>query len=333
MSMEKPFFSVIGGGSGTACVLAGLKGRECDVAAIMTMADSGGSNGVLREQFGSLPTSGIRQALIALSEDDSLLKGLFAYRFHEGEGFSGMNLGNLFLLAATEILGSLDDAIEESARLLSAKGEVIPISLDDVQLLATYEDGTKVVGEHQIDEPQHDGKKRIVSLETVPKTMITERAAQAISKSDVIILGPGDLYTNTIASLVVGGVVEAITSSLARTIFVVNLMTKYGEAYNYKASDYLFDLDRYLPLTHIDYILINSDTDFPAEVVEKYLGESAIPVIDDLDHIDLPSTLSVVRKPLVSRNIVQPQKGDRVRRSMIRHDPEKLGNVIFELIS
>lgn len=324
---------MIGGGTGTQNVLRGLRDINVDPTSLMTMADDGGSNQVVRDDFGLLPTSGIRQALVGLSKQDGLLKELFEYRFTKGEGLAGMTFGNVFLIAATDILGSLDAAIRETSGLLSVEGKILPISNDDVRLVATYEDGTEVRGEHHIDEPEHDGKLRIVGLRTEPKATITEDARAAIRSSKVVILGPGDLYTNTVAALVVDGVVDELKQTPAQIAFILNLMTKYGEAYDYTASDYLRDLDHYLPLSEVDVVLVNSDTDFPSEVLQKYHKEQAVPVVDDLDQASLPASTRVIRTPLLSDRIARPQPGDAMKRSMIRHDPERLGEVIMQLIN
>lgn len=333
MSKKVPTVVVIGGGTGTYTLLSGLRDYSVHLSALMTMVDDGGSNKVLRDEFGLLPTSGIRQAIVALSMNRTLLRELFQYRYHQGEGISGMTFGNLFLAAMADILGSQEKAIEETAKLLQVKGEVVPISYDNVELVASYEDGSEVVGEHHIDEPKHDGTLHIVSVSTKPKATIGKRAKKVISDADMILLGPGDLYTNTLADLVVSGVKEAILQSKAKVVFIENLMTKYGETYNYKASDYLTDLNTYLPISRVDYVVINSDIEFPKAAIEKYKQEHSIPVEDDLDfaHIE-DGNFRIVRAPILSREEIQLQKGDTVKRSMIRHDQHKLAKVIIELL-
>lgn len=327
-----PSVVVIGGGTGTFAVLSSLRDKPVSLTALMTMVDDGGSNRILRDEFGLLPTSGIRQALVALSQNQTLMRDLFTYRFHQGQGISGMTFGNLFLAAMSDILGSQKQAIAETAKLLDVDGTILPISYDDVRLLATYEDGSQIEGEHLISEPMHDGKMRITLLETKPASTISPESLAAIKNADFIIFGPGDLYTNTIANLVVGGVVDAIKLSLAKVIFVTNLMTKYGESYDYQASDFLTDLFQYLPFPSWDYIVINNDWDFPPDALAKYKEEFAIPVVDDLSTASLPASLQIVKAPLVSHDPVITQKGDTVKRSMIRHDVKKLGDVLSSII-
>ena len=323
---------VIGGGTGTYTVLLSLRNKGYDLTALLTMVDDGGSNKVLRDEFGLLPTSGVRLALAALSSKPSLLRELFLYRYNKGQGISGMTFGNLFLAAVTDIVGSQEKAIEQTSEILKVKGRVLPISHEDVRLVAQYEDGTEVVGEHLIDEPEHDGKIRITKLFTRPDAVITEKAREAILTADTIILGPGDFYTNTIANLVVGGVVDALLESKAQLILVMNLMTKYGEAYDYSASQYLEDLKRYMPIERVNTILLNNDTKFPSGVVEKYEDEFSIPVVDDLEGYALPKDTKVVRAPILLRKEVEPQKGDTLKRSMIRHDPKRLAKVFEDII-
>ncbi|MCD8484649.1 YvcK family protein [Candidatus Woesebacteria bacterium] len=191
-----PKVAVLGGGTGTFMMLLALKQLPVEITAILTMVDDGGSNRVLRDQFGLLPSSGITQCIVALSENQSLLRELMSYRFHQGEGLSGMRFGNLFIAAITDIVGSQKQAIEEAKKLLQVKGNILPISYDDVRLVAKYEDGSEIRGEHSIDEPDdaHDGTMKIVDLRTEPEATLSEDARQAILEADFVIFGPGDLY-------------------------------------------------------------------------------------------------------------------------------------------
>ena len=322
---------VIGGGTGTYTVLRGLKKYpELDLAAVVTMADDGGSNKILRDEFGMLPTSGLRQCMVALSENEGLLRELFAYRYYHGVGISGMTFGNLFMAAATDILGGERLAIAETAKLLGVKGQILPVSYETVSLLATYEDGREVLGEHLIDEAgKVTGEKRIVNLRTIPKTSIDKAAKEAINQADMIVLGPGDLYTNTVANLVVRGVSEAIVKSRAKLVFVMNLMTKRGESAGYAASDYIADLAKYLPISRLDCVVVNIDREVDPEILRKYSKEVAGLVVDDLGGA---AKFMVIRKKLLARGKVEKQKGDKTERSMVRHDSEKLAKVLASLV-
>ena len=303
------------------------------ISMLLTMVDDGGSNQTLRDEFGLLPTSGIRQAIVALADNQTILRELFTYRFHQGgKSIEGMTFGNLFMAAMADIMGSQKKGIEETCRLLQVKGDIIPVSYDDVRLVATYEDGSQVIGEHHIDEPTHNGKLKITNLETKPEAKLSPEARQALLDADLIILGPGDFFTNTIANLIIDGVVETIKKSSAKLLFISNLMTKYGEAYNYTARDYFTDLTKYLPLEEVDYVLINNNTDFPEGVLPLYEKEHSIPVKDDLKPSDLNGHVKLIRTDLLSRFTPTKTKGDVLKRSMIRHDPSRLTNAIMKLL-
>jgi uncharacterized cofD-like protein len=321
----------IGGGTGTFTLLTGLKKYEdLDITAIVTMADDGGSNRVLRDEFGLLPTSGIRQAIIALSKDVTLLRQLFSYRYYQGTGISGMTFGNLFLAAVSDILGSQKAAIEETCKLLGVRGHILPVSYEKTSLVATYKDGTEVLGEHYIDVASAKlAKQRIINLRTIPKIKIDDDAKAAISRADLIVLGPGDLYTNTIANLVVSGVAEAIEGSMAKVIFVMNLMSRMGETYQYKASDYLEDLSQYINPDRLDYVVLNIETSPSPAVLKKYADEGSVPVEDDL--ASTWHRAKIVRARMRSSNRPTKEKGDNLKRSMVRHDPALLAEVIYGL--
>lgn len=333
MNQHAPSIVVIGGGTGTYTVLSGLRDTEADVTALLTMVDDGGSNRILRDDFGLLPTSGVRLAMVGLSKESSLLRELFLYRFHQGTGIKGMTFGNLFLAAVADVTGSQKQAIEKTCQLLGVKGKILPISWDDVQLVATYENGHQVIGEHLIDAPHHDGKLRITNITTIPKATISKEAKDAIEHADLIVLGPGDFYTNTMADLVVEGVAQAIKKSKGKVVFITNLMTKYGEAYNYKISDYLTDMAPFVPLQRLHAVLVNNDVDYPPKALKTYKREHSIPVEDDLDSMQLPSHIRVIRAPLVSQEVVKAEKGDTIKRSMIRHDSQKLADALLSLLS
>jgi uncharacterized cofD-like protein len=317
-----PSVVVIGGGTGTFMMLQSLKHLPLRLTALLTMVDDGGSNKVLRDQFGLLPTSGIRQCIVALSENDTLLRELFNYRFSKGDGIAGMTFGNLFMAALADIVGSQEKAIAETMKLLNVKGQIYPISYDDVRLVASYEDGTEVVGEHLIDEPSHDGHLKITDLRTEPKATIGSEAKKAIENADFILLGPGDFYTNTVANFVVEGVVEALKTSKAKKIFVTNLMTKFGETYNYTATTFLEELDRYYGLAHLDTVILNNNQGFPSEALAQYAKQNARPVFDDIDD-GRYRDLKVLRADLLADQVFGTQRGDVLSRSILRHDSDK----------
>lgn len=321
---------VMGGGTGTLVVLSGLKHYPVDLTAIVSMADTGGSARIERDEYGLLPSSDVRKALIGLSEANGkrggLLRELFTYRFDHGE-LAGMTFGNLFLVALSKVLGSQEQAIERTAEILRIKGKVLPVTMDKVDLVAKYEDGTQVTGEHLIDEPAHDGKLKIVEFSTRPVGRIFEPAGQAILAADLIVLGPGDVYTSILAVVVVDEVAELLAQTQAKLVYVMNLMTRYGQTYGFTAQDHLRVVETCVG-RKMDVVLVNQAA-LPATVVKKYELEQAVPVRDDLGSEDR----RVIRADLVAGAEVKRQEGDRLRRSLLRHDPEKLAAVVVNLVN
>src|SRR3989304_8101085 len=239
--MKKKKVVVIGGGTGTYTVLSGLRKYPLHLSVIITMMDSGGSNRVIRDEFGLLPTSDIRQCMVALASDKSheLLRQLFTYRYNAGTGIAGMTFGNLFMAALTDIYGSQEVAIEKTCEMLDVQGFIFPVTYDSVQLVARYDNGKQVLGEHYIDEPDDElGKHKIVELEVIPEAKVNPKAIGAIKAADLIVLGPGDLYTSIICNLVVNGIAAAIAASKAKKVYILNLMTKFCPTYGFFATDH-----------------------------------------------------------------------------------------------
>lgn len=323
---------MVGGGTGSYTVLSGLKNFPGFLTAIVSMADSGGSNRVLRDDFGILPTSDIRQCLVALSSGEGkngVLRELFTYRFHQGTGIAGMTFGNLFMAALTDIYGNQLRAIQMTCDFLGIEGRILPVTLDDVHLLARYENGHQVVGEHFIDQPRHDGKLRIVELETIPQARAFEEAVEEIKKAELVVIGPGDLYTSLVCNLVVKGIPAAIRESKGKVVYVLNLMSRWGQSFNFTAKDHVRVIEKYLGEGALDYVLANKNTKYPAWVLKRYEEENAFPVKDDLGRGE---GFRVVRRDLLSPVMVKKAKGDKLRRSIIRHDPQKLAKVLMGLI-
>lgn len=333
--MHKPKVVVIGGGTGTYSVLMALKTLPVSVVAIVSMADSGGSNRILRDEFGLLPTSDIRQAMVALSSPkaNQLLRQLFAYRYNHGIGISGMTFGNLFMAALTDILGSQAKAIQATCKLLKVKGAVIPVTFDHSHLLSRYSNGKQILGEHQIDEVDADqGKHRIVQLEMVPPATATPQAVKAILSADYVILPPGDLYTSLLCNLLVAGIPQALAKTKAKIIYFVNLMTRFGQTNNFKVSDHVDEVLRYLGGNHLDYILINTNLHLPPQITEKYQEESARLVKDDLAKKRLYHHARLIRTDLVSNLLFEKPSSDKLTRSLVRHDPAKIAATLASVM-
>jgi uncharacterized cofD-like protein len=297
------------------------------------MTDSGGSNCVLRDEFGLLPTSDIRQCITALAQESktSLLRKLFTYRYSNGTGISGMTFGNLFMAALTEILGSQSEAIQATCQMLNVKGEIIPVTFDNTHLVARYDNGKQVLGEHFIDEPDSKiGHHKIVELDTFPKAQANPKAVSAIKSADAIILGPGDLFTSTICNLVIDGIPQAIAKSKAKKIFITNVMTKFGQTNHFTTQDHLNTLEQYLKPNTINYCLVNHPAVFPKSILKRYQQESAYPVHNNLKST---KTLTVITKNFVKNELVAPHKSDHLKRSLIRHDSAKIASTIYKIIS
>ena len=335
MKKKRPNVVVIGGGTGTSTTLTGLRKYPVDLSVIVSMTDSGGSNRVIRDEFGLLPTSDLRQAMVALAGqgEEYLLRKLFTYRYNHGIGISGMTFGNLFMAALTDILGSQQQAIKETCRLLHVEGHIIPVTYDNSQLVARYDNGRQVLGEHHIDEPDETlGKHKIVGLEVFPKAKANPEALEAIKIADMIVMGPGDLYTSLLSNLVVAGVARAVAKSKAQKVFVINLMTKFSQTAGFTASDHLFELYKYLAGGIVQTILISEPFKLKKDIIERYGEEKAEIVVDDLNFSDQSPKPKVIRADLISNRIYEKPKSDALIRSLIRHDPDKLAKALMNLI-
>lgn len=327
---SNPSIVCIGGGTGTFVVLKGLKQLPVNLTAIVSMADSGGSNRRIRDEFGLLPTSDIRQCFVALSDENGgagLLRKLFMYRFEKGEGISGMTFANLYMAALADILGSQAEAIKQTGKVLRIHGRVVPVSYDTMNLLATYENGHIASEEHLIDEPEHDGALRITDIVLKPKANANPAALESIKNADLIVLGPGDLYTSVIPNLLVTGIAHAIQNTKAKKVYIVNLMTKWGQTYNFTAMDHITILNEYLN-NSLSAVLINN-AKIPQSALTIYAKQHEYPVKDDLQNI---RNFEVIRGDFVSSKLVGKSDSDQLVRSLIRHDSEKLAQTLVQLV-
>lgn len=317
---------VIGGGTGTYTVLSGLKSCPLTISAIITMMDSGGSSGKLRDQYGVLPAGDVRQALVALSESDMLWRQLFLYRFSNGD-FKGHNFGNLFLAVTETIGGNFQKALDMAQQLLRTKGKVIPVTFAKTDIQATLEDGTILTGESFIDERVlHRSPIRTLSLANYAKA--NPLAVDAIKNADSIVVGPGDVYTSLLPNFMFNELVQEYKKSTAKKILIANLMNKTGQTDNFRLSEYIKVFSKYLGENPFTHVVINTGkiSDETRNYYKKY-GEKE--VVDDL-----PEEITLVQKSkanLLSDSFFNQTKGDSLERSIIRHDPEKLAKVLLEL--
>lgn len=325
---------VVGGGTGTFTVLSGLKKfPKLSLSAIVTSFDSGGSSGRLRDEFGYLPVGDFRQALVALSKEKSennLLRQLFNYRFKKGgEGLRGHNMGNLILTALTDILGSEKEAIHQVGSIFEISGQILPIThSQNTSLCAQYMNGKIVRGEAAIDEPKvgHDYTTAISRIWLEPETKINPEAKTAIEKSDLLIFGPGDLYTSVLPNTLVTGFKPAIKNSKAKIIFVMNLINKIGQTFNMTTNDFVARFNDYVGV--LPHVIIINSLPLPKDLLRKYASEGSFPIVDNLGN---PSGLSVLRADLLAEKSIKTIKGDVLKRSLIRHDPDKLAKIILSL--
>ncbi len=308
----------IGGGTGSYVVLRGLKEYPFSITAVISMFDSGGSSGVLRDEFGILPPGDIRRALVALSEGKraEILRELFNFRFENGGTLKGHSFGNLFLAALSSIYGSDIEAIRKASELLDIKGKVLPVSLDNSNLHAILEDGSEIVGETNIDVPKHDGSKSIQKVFLDPPARLFEETAKAIMAADTIIIGPGDPYTSVIPNLLVEGMREALSASRAKKVFVCNLLSKWGETHDSVASDIAHAVLSYSGLSKFNYAICNTEK-MDAKLVTAYEKEKKYPI-----HCD----------DKLSEYAVKVIPGDFFSEADIaRHDSAKIAKTISEL--
>ncbi len=324
---------VIGGGTGTHTVLRGLKQfhSSLDIKAVVTMADSGGSTGRLRDEFGYLPVGDVRMALVALASDDDdheeIVRQLFMYRFAKGEGLSGHNFGNLFLTALTDILGSEIEATKVASHILNIRGSVIPVTADNLNLVAEYDDRTTVIGETNIDAPPPAyAHRRITSLFTSPVGIINDEAFEAIVEADCIVLGPGDLYSSILANCVIQGVPEAFAQSKAKIVYVANLMTRPGQTRGMTINDHVREIARYT--TRMPDVVLKNSAPLRADILEHYLEEGDTPLIDDTAVLPVP----VLTGDLLSDVVTVSGPSDQLKRSLLRHDSNKLAAFIMNIV-
>lgn len=319
--------TVIGGGTGSTVVLQGLKKyQDLNLRVIVGMMDDGGSNAAVRDEFGLLPLSDVRKSILALADtsNNEVWRKLFVYRFSGGNGIKGHTLGNLLMVAMTDILGSELEAIEMFKNLFSVRGEVLPVTFDDVRLVAEYDDGSKVIGEHYIDEPKKH--KNIVNFYLDSEAKAFDETLQAIDSSDYLVLGPGDLFTTILPNILVSGVKERIQQSKAKIVYVANLMSKIGQTRGRTHKEIVELLEKYMG-RDIDIVVVNKGN-IPTKAYKRYLEDGENVMEDDL-YDGFGRT--VIRTDLVATDVIRKDKGDSLDRSLVRHDTEKLAKTLYQV--
>lgn len=309
-----PHIVAIGGGTGLSTMLRGIKRYTSNITAIVTVGDDGGSSGRLREEQGIIPPGDIRNCIAALADEEQLITELFQYRFQNGQGLEGHSFGNLFLTAMCRITGDMFSAITESSKVLNIRGRVLPSTLDNVCLLADMEDGTVVRGESNI--PKAHGKiKRLFSEPHNPAPL--PDAMKAIEHAELILLGPGSLYTSVVPNLLIEPIAQAISNSKAPKVYVVNIMTQPGETDHYTVADHIQAIQDHAPYPNmVDCVFVNSW--LPVDLVEKYRQANCVPV-----------ELDVERCKALGVKVVQKLLVDEHEQKIIRHNPKRLARSII----
>jgi uncharacterized cofD-like protein len=268
--------------------------------------------------------------MVALTREKpkELIRELFTYRYNAGTGISGMTFGNLFMAALTDIYASQEVAIEKTCELLDVRGRILPVTYANTNLVALYDNGKQILGEHAIDEPEGDlCKHKIVEISVFPKAEANPKAVLEIKKADMIILGPGDLYTSILPNLVVGGMAKAVRKSKAKLVYIVNLMTRYGQTNRYKVSDFMAEIERYIG-KYPDFVLVNNAR-IPKTAVGWYKKVKSEPVENDVGE---SKSFKVIRGDFVHQRIYKKDSSDILTRSLVRHDPDKLAKAIVSLL-
>ncbi|MFI3250168.1 MAG: gluconeogenesis factor YvcK family protein [Eubacteriales bacterium] len=318
MRETAPKIVAIGGGTGLSTMLRGLKKYTKNLTAIVTVADDGGGSGVLRREMGILPPGDIRHCMESLANVEPVMQDLLSYRFSDGN-LAGQSFGNLLLAALNGITGSFEEAVAQMSNVLSISGTILPVTTDNVQLEAVFENGTRVVGESQIFSFKKEQDCFISHVNLIPESpKATPAVISAILEADLIVLGPGSLYTSIIPNLLVEGVADAICKSNALTLYVCNIMTQEGETEGCTAGDHLEALLIHGDPRMLDVCLANSSP-VEADLVEKYQEEGAVPLV--VDHARVRS----MGIDLLQYS-VGAEGGD-----FARHDPDKLALAIMDL--
>ncbi|MDK2898968.1 MAG: hypothetical protein PWQ10_155 [Patescibacteria group bacterium] len=322
--------AVVGGGTGSFTMLSALKNHTKQLAAIVNMVDDGGSTGVLRDEFGTLPPGDVRQCLVALS-DTPKIRDLFNYRFENGT-FGGHSFGNILLTALEKVSGSFSGAVDTASEILRIKGKVIPATLDNVRLKMEWpEVSTILKGERVIDAYyfKHDPRRARLSLE--PAAVANPMAIAAIEQADMIVIAPGDLYTSLGPLLVIGGVAEALKKTKAICVYVSNLVTKDGQTNNFTVNDHADEIERFVGFKFLDYVLYNQQE--PAEsIARKYKADDEYLVKIDKEAL-LKASYKAIPGDFLGESAID-NKSDKlfpVTRSLIRHNAEAVATALMSL--
>ncbi len=322
----------IGGGTGQSPLLQGLKQHPYDITAIVTMADDGGSTGVLRDELGVLPPGDAQKCLVALSESSAEMRSLMGYRFEEGR-LEGHSVGNLFLSALEKVHGSFSSGIAHATDILNVRGRVLPSSEGDMRLQITLKDGTVLNGEKHLDDNKKMRSIGIAEVTLEKSVRAHKESVKAVEEADYVIIGPGDMYGSLLPNLLVRGIAQAVKKSQATVIFIAPLTNKKGHSEKYVVDDYIRTFENYIGKGRINYAVVNTQKPAKAALAlyEKMEGDGSFVTLGDIDRDVQYRTLT---GDFLSRKKVQKVKGDKIaaKRAFIRHDAERLAGAVAYLI-
>lgn len=312
-----------GGGTGLSILLRGLKKYTKDITAIVTVADNGGGSGVLREDLGMLPPGDMRNCIIALSDIEPIMVKLMQYRFTEGY-LKGQNFGNLLIAAMYEIFGNYEHALKEIGNIFRLSGKVLPMTLQDTQLKALLENGEYILGEKDIPEYANKLNSKIQKVSLVPNICKPlEESKKDINEADVIVLGPGSLYTSVMPNILVDGIPSLLMDSKAPVFYVCNLMTQPGETDNYNVIDHVDAIINHSSRHLIDYVIANDEL-IPEEAIENYKYKGAKQVLIDEEQI---RKLEEINIKVICSNFIE------IKKNYIRHNSDKIGQLLFNYVN
>ncbi len=319
--LMEPKIVVVGGGTGLSVLLRGLKKFTHNITAIVTVADDGGGSGVLREDLGMLPPGDIRACLLALANTEPTMEKLLRYRFENGI-LKGQNFGNLLLAAMNEIYGSFEMAVKETSNVLAVTGKVIPMTLEKAILFAELENGMIVEGESKIPHVAFETGIKIKRMFIEPKICNPiEEAVEAIKDADLIVLGPGSLYTSIIPNLLINTIVEDIYNSNAPKVYIANVMTQPGETTDFTLTDHVKAILAHSREDLLNYVIGNIE-ELPVETLNKYITDGSIQVLATLQDEEFLSTKNI---SLIAENLID------VRKTYIRHNNMELSKVLINI--
>ena len=319
----------IGGGTGSFMLLSGLKKYPINISAIVSMADDGGSTGVLRDELGVLPPGDVRQCLVALSESSEMLRELMNYRF-EGGGLKGHSFGNLLLSALEKINGSFSAGVEEASKILKTKGNVVPVTNHDAHLFIKLKNGKILKGENEINHAFDIEERGFEKIYFSPLVKANSKAVNCIKNADLVIIGPGNLYCSILPNLIVPEISKALGETKAKVAYNCNLVNKRGHTENFFLHNYVEAIEKYIGVRRINFVTFNTKKPSP-KLVSKYENKKELLVSLDRDK---KRKYKIIQADLLSNVKVEKNRADvlPVVRSFIRHDPNKLAKVLMMIM-